>query len=511
MRVCGQRCKEWVLRNIISSAARITTFGKYLMVLSVPLETFGEEKTLKSDDQSRRGSRRKQLRILYLLNDVLHHSKYHLESPLPHSILTTSLRSYLIDLTRIASAYNVKKFKNHHKKIQELLNLWTERDYFDPPYIQKLRETVASSLSSRCIGSPKYSSQVHEGSNNQTVNAPYIMPSSHGDISTPYYDLPAGNMMPHIIPNLANPINPQYMKPLQFVSGAAEGTLVIALKEFLKDVNQNEKQPNGDENRWDIDELGSVVIRDAMTGDLLQGEGYYGWSRVFCEKMKRRHKAPGNSVQLIGKIRRDEERRSPRKRRRYSSSESSRGWDRGRSRSPTPSRSNLAEPKRFSHYEINTEPRSRSGSVSRDKWSIKNTKQLRYRARSPIRSRSVSTSSSNSYSPPPNVPVLNQHQSSTMLPLPPPIPSGQDMPGLSPPPFLQTFHPDFPLTSGGLPIPPPPPNYRGPWPPPPPPPPSLAQHSNLPSARKSFSAILSSSSPTSLPQGQGQMPTGHNA
>lgn len=489
-------------------------FGKYLVALSVSLGNSEDEKISRSDKQTRPSTRRKQLHILYLLNDLLHHTKYHLESSSIHSILTANIQSHLINLIGTTSAYDPGTFGKHHHKIQDLLNIWVEKCYFDPFYIQTLRGTVDQSLKNGPAGpglvSSRLQTSVEKTFDEHKADDPFIMPLAHGDTSTPYYDLPAGNMMPHIIPNSTIPINPQILRPLQFMGGPAEETLVSALKDFIKEIGPNVKTGRNDEILPDTDELGNVVMRDLTTGEFIGGESYYGWSRAFCEKMKRRHNGTDNTIGTIGGDRSFDRSSSPRKRRRYSYSESSRDWDRARSRSRTASWSSSAEKRRASQHGPRKRSSSSPRSVSRAKHLPRHTEHKISHARSESRSRSVSKSES--YSPPPNSSKLRPNLPRTTLASPPIMVQAQGLSGASPPPFPQAFNQGFSLGSGLLPIPPPPPpNYQGPWPPPPPPLPP-GRHPNMSSAGNSYSAfpLFTQPPPSGLNHvNHGAMPINH--
>lgn len=496
------------------SAARTTAFGKYLVALSLSLGNSEDEKIARRSNQNEPSTRRKQLHILYLLNDLLHHTKFHLESSSVHSTLTANIQAPLISLIGTTSAHDPGVFEKHHHKIQDLLDIWVERSYFDPVYNQSLRETVDKSPKTDPagpgLGSSRLQTNLKEASGEQKADAPFIMPSAHGDTSMPYYDLPAGNMMPHIIPNSATPINPQILRPLQFIGGPAEETLVTALRDFMREVGTTSKSGRHDDALPDTDELGNVVARDITTGDLIGGEGYYGWSRAFCEKMKRRRDGIENAIGTMGGDQSFDRSSSPRKRRRYSYSESSRDWDRGRSRSRTPSRSSSEEPRRASQHKPRKRSYSRSRSVSRAKRLSGPAEYNNSRARPESLSRSVS--SSESYSPPQGSSKLQPHLPRTTLASPPTMVPARGFSGGPPPPFSQAFHQDFSHGPGVLPIPPPPPpNYQGPWPPPPPPLPPT-RHPNLSSTGTSYAAFPPFASP--LPSGgnrvnPGPLPTSH--
>ncbi|MCJ1286080.1 hypothetical protein MMC26_005423 [Xylographa opegraphella] len=272
------------------------------------------------------------------------------------------------------------------------------------------------------------------------------MPASHGDPSAPYYELPAGNMMPHIIPNSATPINQQIVKPLQFLAGPASESLAMVVKDFLEDVNKLYGQEIVEEEGLsvDVDELGQTILRDEV-GDTVASEAYYGWSKAFCEKMKLRRsgkiipRSRGRSDSLEGS-------QSPRKRRRYSSS--------GDSQSRSRSRMNQRRQDSYSPSRNRLRSRTRSQSPP-----------SRFGKRLPSRSRSRSRS--RSYSPPGDLLPPKDY--------PPARPADQfqthpqGASSTPPGPFPIPFPQGIPLGPNGMPIPPPPPpNYIGVWPPPPP-------------------------------------------
>lgn len=243
--------------------------------------------------QPKTSPKRRKLHILYLLNDLLHHSKYHLDTTATFSTVSGSLQPYVVDLLGHAAAYDRQKYPRHHRRLDDLLDIWSEHGYFSPDLIHKLREVVKNSASTGAAPPSSTDVLASEGDVTKKLpgkDAPFVMPSTHGDPSTPYYDLPAGNMIPHIIPNSTIPLRAESIRPLQFMAGPADETLVQALKGFLKDVDQIygiEELVKGDGNT-DIDELGQRVVRDEITGDILDGETYYGWSRAFCQQMKKR-------------------------------------------------------------------------------------------------------------------------------------------------------------------------------------------------------------------------------
>ncbi|KAL3462571.1 hypothetical protein BJX64DRAFT_258964 [Aspergillus heterothallicus] len=427
-----QTCKNWLLEYVIPSSNRVSLLAKYLVALSGSLGEGDKDgtnnKTAQGNSQGRgRGpsAKRKRLHILYLLNDLFHHTKYHSSSSAAFSSLSGSLQPHIVDIISYAASYDTEKNPKLHKRLAELLDIWQEHAYFSSDYVGKLREVVSNSAVSGPVRTSAIpGAEAGEPERKAPRDAPFVMPATHGDPSTPYYDLPAGNLIPHIVPNSTIPLRPDMIKPLQFLAGPADEKLVTALKAFFKDVDRiygpGELDPK-DGEIVDIDELGQTVIRDAATGDILEGDTYYGWSREFCQQLKKR-----NAVDSPSPRRSESRSRSPPKRRRYSDSSNDSRY-RSLSRSRTPPRRDR--------------PRdSRSPSLSRV--------------------HRISPSRERSYSPPPPPPSAQpQHQPSNFYP-PPQMP--------------------FPVPPGGNgfpPPPPPPPNYQGQWPPPPPP---MANFSNFP-------------------------------
>ena len=362
--------------------------------------------------------------------------------------------------------YNPGVYAKHHKRIQDLLDIWEAQGYYSLLYVQKLRETVVNAArigySNSEEGTKLSNGTPQESSGGEKKDVPFIMPASHGDPATPFYDLPAGNMMPHIMPNSSVPINPQLVKPLQLVAGPANDNLVTAIKDLLNDVDASSLEDFQDEG-MDMDELGQPVLRDDITGDIVEGEGYYGWSRVFCERMKRKGQEGVDAWRFVSHSGGAERGLSPLRPRKRGYSDSGSSTSNGRS------------PSRFEQPRIST-PRSRSTSRG------SNPRLRAFRGRRPYRSlrsrshsrfRSTSTSRSPSYSPPQTLPAF-EHIPTTASQASGQPPIQMQEQGPSPPPPLSLplqFSQGFPLGPSGIPIPPPPPpNYKGTWPPPPPPP-----------------------------------------
>ncbi|EED17942.1 conserved hypothetical protein [Talaromyces stipitatus ATCC 10500] len=430
-RINVQTCKEWLLRHVVPSPNRVGVLGKYLIALSTSFDSVSAKELPSSTRPSNKkpSGKRKRLHILYLLNDILHHAKYHLNEGVGAFVnFSSSLQPHVIELVGLAASFDRKKNPKHHQKLDMLLDAWYDHGYYAAEYVDKLRELVKNSESVDAIKASV--SLLESASDIQSTgskrDAPYIMPASHGDPSTPFYDLPAGNFVPHIIPDSTTPIRPDTVKPLQFLAGPADQKLVGVLKKFFQDVDHIYGSIESDlpENAsLDVDELGQTVVRDEKTGEIIDTDTYYGWSREFCEQMKKR-RSKGTSRRSCSYSSGDDERYG---KRRHSDNNSR--YD-SRSRSRNPSR------RRYS--------RSPSSSDSR------NASRPRFSAQS--RSRS------NSYSPKPASPAQPHptFQQNKQQPAPPPSVPNPSYPFNG----AASFPPQF---TGNAP-PPPPMNYNNAWP-----------------------------------------------
>ena len=415
------------------SPGRTTTVGKYFVAYSIALR---EEEHAKDSRQSHQETstpyRRKLLHLLYLLNELLHHNTHHTRQASPNRAITDGLFQTARDLIKSASAHKDSLSRVQRRKIEDLVSIWEEKAYFEHHECQVLRDASknpSAEVSTSAAGALQDlkidSTDSHDAPNREL---PFLMPASHGDLSTPYYDLPVANMMPHIIPSSTMPIDPRSIKPLQFAPGPPDPRLVVAVQDLLASAGELDplKISDLESGERDLDELGQVIMKSEYSLGISEGETYYGWSRDFCRNVKL---AGSGNV----RVERDktspqskERSRSPRKRRRYSSSRNSYSRSRGHSYSRSRSASSDSATAR---------PSQRNG---QEKPSVNFLP--------PAESATTTGYDRRREDPSANGPAR-------MAPLPPPFTQG------------------FPLGPGGVPIPPRPTGYTGPWPPPPPPPP----------------------------------------
>lgn len=427
--------------------------------------------------------------MLYVLNDVLFHVKFRTHY---HHVFFDKLESHIPALFKSAASFaNAPK---QTKKLQDLIQLWEKKGYFSDSVLKSLRAAVdegPKSEAREANGGGGDGGAANKAYQTSTAReAPFILPSMHGDASAPWYDLPAANWLPVIEPNSTRPMNPNMIKPLQLAGGAADKNLVAAVKKLLGEVDKiyaKDTLLDGDSS-VDISQMGEIIERDEM-GDIVGGETYYGWSRNFCEKMRTRG-LKGDAMDV------DDERRGRRGSSRSSSQSRSRSrrpssrrdssrpatkrrrLSRSRSRSWSSASRSRSRPRKGSHSPGRRRSYSRSRSRSR---SPRRGQNGRDRPRSRSRSRGsyspqpvLSTTrnvQATGYGPPkgfvPPNPQQYHHQHQQHQPPPPP-------PASYPPPNLPAGAPPQPgrfnSWNAGTPPPPPPPHYQGHWPPPPPPP-----------------------------------------
>ncbi|KAL2268610.1 hypothetical protein VTJ83DRAFT_3456 [Remersonia thermophila] len=280
-----QRCKQWALNNLVSSSARVTAFAKYLVALAKSLGGDADAAAPTSRAGRVPSARRRRLHLLYLLNDVLYHVKFRSRD----DAWAQKLEPWLPALVKTAASFN--NCPKHMRKLQSLIDLWEDKGYFSDGVIPKLRLAVQEGPSSAGQDAAENAVDTSAGAVAKAAKtAPWVLPAMHGDPTTPWYDLPAGNWLPVLEPNSARPMNPSMIKPLVLSQGPADKALVNAAKDLLAAVDRIYSTDGGhDENAaFDINQLGERIDTDEVTGEAMGGETYYGWSRAFCEKMKRR-------------------------------------------------------------------------------------------------------------------------------------------------------------------------------------------------------------------------------
>ena len=492
---------------MVASPGRSAALGKYLVAVANSFtedgwqeggEGTGRDTADTRKSNAKPTTRRKRLHVLYVLHDVLYHTKYR-GDPREDGFAAT-VRDSLVPILTSVAAFDAPR---HVKKIQELLDIWDEKSLFSPTLISSLRAAVeAASMGGANYLGTSAAQTIGSSSTVKAKEVPFMLPAMHGDPSTPWFDLPAANWLPHMQPNSTKPMNPNLIKPLRLAPGLADKGLVDAVKQLLSNVERlfvKSANADSEEPYTDLNEMGERVVIDKLTSEITSGQTYYGWSRDFCTKMSRRQKGGNANNDRRGRSDSRESSSPAHKRRRLSRSQS-RDRDYSSSRSRSPSQSSRHDSRCMSRRRDQTRSHSGSGSRSQNR----NYSRDRYRRRSssprrasqsrsrspPLRSRSRSKSRDRGYrrryspSPPqqdrndtvymqqPRQPTFQQYmphlqshpQSHPHLP-PQPFYPNQGLPA----PPMPVPPPNFMAFTHDQAIPPPPPNYSGPWPPPPPP------------------------------------------
>ena len=424
------------------SATRTAALGKFLVTVSKHLAT--QEAENAGTDRSRR----QRLHILYLLNDLLHHAKFHEAETVLRNTLTQSLAPFAAELFYYAASDASTRVS---RRLLNLVQIWRQDDHFDGEIIAQVEAASTGALpaTGSAIGTTI-------NSKSQGDESAYLLPSTHGDPSLPFYDLPASNLMRHIVPKSSQPMRPNEIRALQLASGPADASLVTALKDFLEDIDGTETPTSTPEQGGvspEVDELGQTLYYDEA-GDL-SCDTYYGWSLAFCEKMKRNGRRDSIGSSRRSRSRSMDHSRSvtPRKRRRRSDS------NRGQSRSSDSSGRSPSRPRHGTRKRNISRSKSRSRSRSRS-YSPKYSPQLEQQTKVEPPKTGYTAPSAPTFHP---LPPVRSFAPPAAIALP-----------FFPAPLPQLFPPT------GMSVPPRPPNWIGPWPPPPPLPPGNPRYGSAP-------------------------------
>ncbi|KAF2140307.1 uncharacterized protein K452DRAFT_253056, partial [Aplosporella prunicola CBS 121167] len=281
-----QKVKEWLVKNTLPSPKRIAQLGKYLAVLAQSFANAENTAPQKRVKRAGPSNKRKGIHLLYIVTDLHHHTKNHAAGFSVHSRLVSSLQPHLEDVVRAVASTGFGRNVKLHKSIRDLLALFEKRGFYKAIELGKLHKAVDDA-------DPTASTTTND-TQVRPKDVPYVLPATHGDPSDPWYELPAANMLPHMVPNDRRPIPTRQMKAMRLDGGPADSALINAVKDLI---SWSEDLYNDDENVVaDMDMMGQPLVRDEVTGELNVAENYYGWSVEFCERMKKRMKeGPPNS------------------------------------------------------------------------------------------------------------------------------------------------------------------------------------------------------------------------
>lgn len=237
--------------------------------------------------------KRKRIHILYLIHDLIHHTKLRGGD----GKLAAAFEPYIPTLFSVTAQ---EKGRKHADKIDRLIEIWTSKSYYPSAFLNRLQDAVKDVRLQGARGlAPTGNDEEARGKegerDEEKKERPYDMPSTHGDYSTAWYDLPAANLMQHIIPNSTKPIKGTQVEPLRFTPGSAEPDVAAAVKALIDGSHRMwGESEEGEEEKYDLDSLGQHIVKDELGNRKIE-ETYYGWSDEFARKMARKkkaHKAP---------------------------------------------------------------------------------------------------------------------------------------------------------------------------------------------------------------------------
>ncbi|GME41867.1 calcium homeostasis endoplasmic reticulum protein [Neofusicoccum parvum] len=266
-----QNCKEWLLQVALRSTKRVDALGKYLVKLA---QTIAEEQPPphKVSRNTAPSNRRRLLHLLYLLNDIVHHQRTH---DAPVAELTKTLEPHLELLFTTALSLQMPARPKLRQRVAKLTELYEDSKLYSEGYRKRVRKALQeASVPSAANPEPASST---------SKDAVWALPAFHGDPNDPWYDLPAGALMPHMRPNDPRPVDPYNIKPVDLRNKTVDNGLINAVKDLLGFAADLDNEDEG--IVADIDMMGQPVVQDEASGELTVTNGYYGWS--VWQKQKR--------------------------------------------------------------------------------------------------------------------------------------------------------------------------------------------------------------------------------
>lgn len=266
---------------------RSEALAKYLLALSTSFTNPPKPASQITINSKREVSvKRKRLHILYLIHDLLHH-----EIRIGDRKLAAAFEPHICALFSVTAQ---EKGRKHAAKINRLIDIWRTKGYYPPLFLSGLREAVKNAhLQGNRGAQPTEDGKEEEGKEHKERGREraFDMPATHGDWSTAWYDLPAGNLMGHIVLNSTKPIKGSQVEPLRFTPGPADQHVAAAVKALIDDSHRMwGESAESEEVKYDIDSLGQRIVKDELGNRKIE-ETYYGWSDEFARKMAKKKKA----------------------------------------------------------------------------------------------------------------------------------------------------------------------------------------------------------------------------
>jgi len=303
------------------------------MVLSKYFFSLDQDRAFTSEEVEKLGLSplRQRLHILYFLDFIF--NRLHKETgQFELNMLLQSMKPVIDELVVCNPARGIDIISNYQRRVNAHLTFWEKRRYFNEGELKALQNLLDEPVQR----SQSEENTVESGSKLQST----ILPHQHGDSSSPWFDLPAANIVEQLKKNKSI-LTSSMKRPFKLEAGLARPSIQVAVQSFLQAADRlsNHTKLEHSPCGQDFDELGQIICRD-NEGSTFPVDTYYGWSISLCERIKTDAGNPPG--ELTASEDRDErvpnrpQSRSPRRHNRESGSPS-RSRSRSRSRSQSPS------------------------------------------------------------------------------------------------------------------------------------------------------------------------------
>lgn len=279
------------MKNIALSTARVSLLGEYLVQLSLFTTT----------DQNASPSKRtaNQLRILFLVSDVLHADKYHrqvfsvddsatsagvqAQNTFPRAEGTESfagkvgpgLEPYLAQLTTQTAIGLTEPDSIHETKLKGLLSFWESSQALTPPHLNSVREAANRALDQA-----------------KGRRGMYKLPAWFGGENTPWRYLPVSSML---LPDIGKPdraVGPRQLRPVKFNKKELAHDVCDLLDDYFENIDlrfrPNGSNPTGgtENHNLSLDPMGQMVKASQETGEKKNVGNSWWWSEKMCKDMQ---------------------------------------------------------------------------------------------------------------------------------------------------------------------------------------------------------------------------------
>ncbi|KAL9062278.1 MAG: hypothetical protein Q9157_009065, partial [Trypethelium eluteriae] len=204
------------------------------------------------------------------------------------------MKHQLPELMRDAASFDASKNKKLHQKLHDLITIWEENQHYRKEFCNTLRgiaESAGKVSGDAQAHGEETANTINTTSQTATKNVPLALPSTHGDRTAHWSDLPAGCMMRHVAPNSARLIRLREMRQLELNSRSAEPAMVEAAKTSLAESGQTRNPYSHYEDRIiaDINVIGqSPHLKDSSEPRV--GNISHVWTPKFAGNTKRRQR-----------------------------------------------------------------------------------------------------------------------------------------------------------------------------------------------------------------------------